>query len=114
MDAIFVDEDRDENAPTFGAINKTEANRLNEPVKSEEEPSNEPTKEDISRLHTLKDDDKRKLVERLNSDGYDLLSQHFVREQRTWDDYKLVVNEKECQWEIHNRDGSVLKAYPLI
>jgi fused signal recognition particle receptor len=114
LDAIFVDEDRDENTPTFGAVNKTEANRLEEPKESEAEASNEPTQEDINRLYALKDDDKRKLIERLNADGYDMLSQHFVRNQKTWDDYKLVVNEKECQWEIHNRDGSVLKAYRVI
>ncbi len=134
LDAIFVDEEHDKDTPTFGVANKTEANRLDtkeeplqeseektevskEPAQKEQENaevSKQPTQEDINRLHTINQDDKKKLIERLNEDGYDMLSQHFVRNQNTWNDYKLVVNEDKCQWEIHEKDGTILKEYPLI
>lgn len=126
LDAIFVDESQDPDRPTFGNANKTEANRLQEEdikeledetetgdEESEEEVQTGPTLEDISRLYSLDAEDKRYLVACLKSDGYDLLSRHFVRDQNTWNDFKLVVNEASCQWEIHAKDGSVLKAYSL-
>ncbi len=111
LDAIFVSEKTDK--PTFGAEDKTEADRTIEPENREEAVPSRPSDEDIRRLHALKDDDKRQLIKRLNSDGYDMLSQHFVRNQSTWNDYKLTVNEEKCQWEIHDKDGSILKYYPL-
>jgi len=126
LDAIFVDESQDPDRPTFGNANKTEANRLQEEdikeledetgtgdEESAEEVQTGPTLEDISRLYSLDGEDKRYLVACLKSDGYDLLSRHFVRDQNTWNDFKLVVNEASCQWEIHAKDGSVLKAYSL-
>ena len=116
LDAIFISEDDDGNRPTFGSPNKTEADRTEtqeEENISQEEVSNKPTLEEISRLHTLEGGDKQALIERLKNDGYDLLSRHFVRDQNTWNDFKLVVNEEECQWEIHAKDGKVLKTYPL-
>jgi fused signal recognition particle receptor len=117
LDAIFVDEDHNPETSTFAAPDKTEANRSETFVKEREEEikeaSSEPTLEEISRLYSLEGEDKRDLIERLKIDGYDLLSRHFVRDQNTWNDFKLVVNEERCQWEIHSKDGTVLKAYPL-
>ncbi len=119
LDAIFIGEDEDSNKPTFISASKTEANHTEiEEVSQEEETpqeeiSSEPTLEEISRLHALAGEDKKRLVERLKNDGYDLLSRHFVRDQNTWNDYKLFVNEQECQWEIHAKDAKVLKTYPL-
>lgn len=116
LDAIFIGDDEDANKPTFGSSSKTEANRTEmqeEEIILEEETSKEPTLEEISRLHSLEGDDKQYLSERLKNDGYDLLSRHFVRDQNTWNDFKLVVNEDECQWEIHTKDAKVLKSYRL-
>jgi fused signal recognition particle receptor len=108
LDAIFVD-DEDKERSTFSTIQTSETS--DEEVQESE--SDEPTLEEISRLHTLDGKDKSSLIERLKSDGYDMLSRHFVRDQNTWNDFKLVVNEQKCQWEIHAKDGSVLKEYPL-
>ena len=108
LDAIFVD-DEDKDRSTFSTIQTSETS--DEDVQESE--SDEPTLEEISRLHTLDGKDKSSLIERLKSDGYDMLSRHFVRDQNTWNDFKLVVNEQKCQWEIHAKDGSVLKEYPL-
>ena len=115
LDAIFIADDDDGNRPTFGSATKTEANRteVQEENSPQEELSTEPTLEEISRLHALDGEDKQSLIERLKEDGYDLLSRHFVRDQNTWNDFKLVVNEQECQWEIHAKDGKVLKVYSL-
>lgn len=127
LDAIFVDEEHDADTSTFTPANKTEANRSevferptenqDEAIATEEEIEEQPsgpTLEDISRLHALADEDKRTLVSRLNEDGYDLLSRHFVRDQNTWNDFKLTINEEACQWEVLAKDGKVLKAYPLL
>ncbi len=115
LDAIFLSEDDDGNRATFGSANKTEAKRTEAEEESipQKEISSEPTLEEISRLHTLEGDDKQYLIKRLKDDGYDLLSRHFVRDQNTWNDFKLLVNEDECQWEIHAKDGKILKIYPL-
>ena len=54
---------------------------------------------------------RQKLNTLLNADGYDVLSKHFVRDQKTWDEYKILANEDSYAMEITARDGSVIKAY---
>jgi len=54
---------------------------------------------------------RQKLNTLLNADGYDVLSKHFVRNQKTWDEYKILANEDSYAMEITARDGSVIKAY---
>jgi len=54
---------------------------------------------------------RQKLNTLLNADGYDVLSKHFVRDQKTWNEYKILANEDSYAMEITARDGSVIKAY---
>ncbi len=63
------------------------------------------------KVQALTEEQYKTLYRLINNDGYDVLSKHFVREQSTWNEFKLVVNEDLQQMEILNRDGTVLKAY---
>ncbi len=54
---------------------------------------------------------RQKLNDLLNTDGYDVLSKHFVRDQKTWDEYKILANEDSYAIEITAKDGSVIKSY---
>ncbi len=109
LDAIFESENA--GTATFSSPQKVpntqEQSSTPSPVQSG------PTLEQISRLHAIEGADRTRLVALLNSDGYSLLSRHFVRNKNTWDDFKLVPDEASLYWEIRARDGSVLKRYPL-
>jgi fused signal recognition particle receptor len=62
-------------------------------------------------IHKLSSEELKTLHKKINADGYDILSKHFVRDQRTWDEYKFVTNEQHNALEILNRDGSIRHSY---
>ncbi len=62
-------------------------------------------------LSQLTNEQRKKLIDLLDSDGYDMLSKHFVRERDSWNEYKLVANEESYAMEIVDRNGKVIKAY---
>lgn len=114
LDAIFEPEHA--GAATFSSPQKAQAVEQTEQIIDEAAPSSAPsgpTLEQISRLHAIEGADRVRLVTLLDSDGYTLLSRHFVRNKNTWDDFKLVPDEATLCWEIRARDGSVLRSYPL-
>ncbi len=118
LDAIFDDE----GAATFASqsASKSQTEIVDIPITQEEEVADEtppkiegPTLEQISRLHSIEGADKQSFVARLSQDGYDMLSRHFVRNRNTWDDYRIHINEAACAWEIHDKNATVIKQYPL-
>jgi fused signal recognition particle receptor len=62
-------------------------------------------------LSRLTNEQRQKLTTLLNADGYDMLSKHFVREQNSWNEYKLVANETSYAMEIVDRNDKVIKTY---
>ncbi len=62
-------------------------------------------------LSQLTNEQRKKLVELLDKDGYDMLSKHFVRERDSWNEYKLIANETSYAMEIVDRNNKVIKAY---
>ncbi len=62
-------------------------------------------------LSRLTNEQRQKLMELLESDGYDMLSKHFVRERDSWNEYKLIANETSYAMEIVDRNDKVIKAY---
>ena len=132
LDAIFADETRDANTPTFASKSahpdqvtsvpaneaetlhvSAEATESSETEDDDEEVFEGPTLEQISRLHALEGEDRKRLIACLGADNLDMLSRHFVRDRNTWDDHKLIINEEALCWEIRKRDGSLLHSYPL-
>jgi len=65
----------------------------------------------VIKIQSLNEVQRKTLYGFINNDGYDVLSKHFVREQSTWNEFKLVVNEELQQMEIQERSGNVIKAY---
>jgi len=59
----------------------------------------------------LTSEQRQKLNALLAADGYDVLSKHFVRDQKTWNEYKVLANENAYAMEITDRDGTVIKSY---
>ncbi len=62
-------------------------------------------------LHALTSAQRQRLEQMLHEDGYDLLSKHFVKEQKSGETYRLVVNDNSDTIEIHGPTGDILKAY---
>ncbi len=62
-------------------------------------------------LSRLTNEQRQKLTTLLNADGYDMLSKHFVREQSSWNEYKLIANETSYAMEIVDKNDKVIKAY---
>jgi len=62
-------------------------------------------------LSNLTEEQRKKLNALLDADGFDVLSKHFVRERKSWNEYKLVSNETTYAMEIVDRNGKVIKAY---
>ena len=62
-------------------------------------------------ITNLTAEQRQKLNTLLQADGYDVLSKHFVRDQKTWNEYKLLPNEDAYAIEVLDRDGNVLKSY---
>ncbi len=128
LDAIFADETRDANTPTFASksshadqvasasVDEKETLHVT-PEETEAEDDKEvfegPTLEQISRLHALEGEDRKYLIACLAADNLDMLSRHFVRDRNTWDDHKLLINEEVLCWEVRKRDGTLLHSYPL-
>jgi fused signal recognition particle receptor len=52
------------------------------------------------------------LEARIAADGFDILSRHFVRNQRTWEECRLHANRDAQQFEIVNSADEVLHSYP--
>jgi fused signal recognition particle receptor len=92
LDAIFVEEESGE-------------------AQTEEAPAQAPSAQ--PKLQEITETQKEKLHAMLNHDGYDVLSKHFVREQRTWNEYKLFANDEKQRFEIVDKEGKVLNAYPI-
>ena len=90
LDAIFLDEDT--------------------PMATMTRAKEEPAQTAVN-ITALTQEQRDKLNELIVKDGYDILSKHFVRDQRTWDEYRLSLNEKENRFEIIDRDKKVIKAY---
>lgn len=59
----------------------------------------------------LRDEERKELYRRIDADGFDVLSKHFVRDQRNWNEYKFIANEEHQQFQIVARDGTVLHSY---
>jgi len=62
-------------------------------------------------ITTLTAQQRQKLNALLAEDGYDVLSKHFVRDQKTWNEYKILPNENAYAIEVLERNGTVLKSY---
>ncbi len=90
LDAIFIDEDT--------------------PVATMTRTKEEPAQAAVN-IMTLTEEQRNKLNDLIIKDGYDILSKHFVRDQKTWNEYRLSINEKENRFEITDRDKKVVKAY---
>jgi len=90
LDAIFLDEDT--------------------PMATMTRAKEEPAQTAVN-ITALTQEQRDKLNELIVKDGYDILSKHFVRDRRTWDEYRLSLNEKENRFEIIDRDKKVIKAY---
>jgi len=60
---------------------------------------------------SLSDEQRKELYRQINNDGFDVLSKHFVRDQRNWNEYKFIANEEQRQFQIVDRSGDVLHAY---
>ncbi len=86
LDAIFEDEEAKEIEAAAVAANTVNMQALSEAQRKA--------------LHSL-----------ISIQGYDVLSRHFVRDQRTWKEYKLIANEESRQFEIIGSDGNILHAY---
>jgi len=80
-------------------------------VKSKEEPATAIELKPDIQVQSLTDTQRKTLYGLINNDGFDVLSKHFVREQSTWNEFKLVTNEDLQQMEIQTRSGEVIKAY---
>ena len=65
----------------------------------------------IVNILALRDEERKELYRLINSDGFDVLSKHFVRDQRNWNEYKYVANEELQQFQILERNGDILHAY---
>ncbi len=65
------------------------------------------------KIHVNFEDQMKELHQRMYDDGFDVLSRHFVRDQKTWNEYRFTKNEVNGNYEILNSDGSVLKSYEL-
>ena len=59
----------------------------------------------------LTEEQRRRLYQLVNNDGFDILSKHFVRDQRNWNEYKFIANAEKNQFEIVERSGTVLHTY---
>ena len=64
-------------------------------------------------VHISFEEKMKRLNKRIHDDGFDLLSKHFVREQSTWNEYRFAKNETTGEYEILERDGSVLRSYNI-
>ncbi len=62
-------------------------------------------------ITTLTAEQRNKLNALLAEDGFDVLSKHFVRNQKTWNEYKILPNEDAYAIEVLERDGTVVKSY---
>ena len=62
-------------------------------------------------ITNLTSEQRQKLNTLLQEDGYDVLSKHFVRDQKTWNEYKILPNEDAYAIEVLERDGTVVKSY---
>ncbi len=63
-------------------------------------------------MDALTDDQRNTLYSRISNDGFDILSKHFVRNKRTWEECRLVINETARQFEIVNGSDQILHVYP--
>lgn len=70
--------------------------------------------EEESEIHVNFEDQMKNLHQRIYDDGFDVLSRHFVRDKKTWNEYRFSKNEERGTYEIIKRDGSVLKTYELM
>ncbi len=62
-------------------------------------------------ISNLTSEQRQKLNTLLQEDGYDVLSKHFVRDQKTWNEYKILPNEDAYAVEVLERDGTIVKSY---
>ena len=62
-------------------------------------------------ITNLTAEQRQKLNTLLQKDGYDVLSKHFVRNQKTWNEYKILPNEDAYAIEVLERDGTIVKSY---
>ncbi len=62
-------------------------------------------------ITNLTSEQRQKLNTLLQEDGYDVLSKHFVRDQKTWNEYKILPNEDAYAVEVLERDGTIVKSY---
>ncbi len=62
-------------------------------------------------LISMSDEQRKKLSALMYKDGFEMLSKHFVRDIKSWNEYKYANNETNSAVEIVDRDGSVVKMY---